>query len=119
MMGMSTANATTYEAPFIPQLNVILSQCYNLENNVREYGSVALLTAMPSVASLADALTYQDEVIRNVLVWGVAQLMALSDDDTVKAGFFGMRYAEEFNKASKFIPSPVTDFYGISEEGDS
>jgi hypothetical protein len=119
MMGMNADNASTYAGPFLQQLNMILAQTFKLENNVRLYNELALLTTIPRVTATTDTLTYQDELLFNVVPWGVAQLMSLSDDDTIKAGFFGMRYSDEANRASRFIRSDITDYYSTQEEEEA
>lgn len=116
MMGLTSTNASTYLETFIPQVNIILAQCFELENNVRTKNSLTKLTAIPEVTTLTDILTYQDRVLRKVLPWGLAQLLALSDDDTMKAGFFGLRYSDEYNRASYAIETEVTNFYEIAED---
>jgi hypothetical protein len=116
MMGMDSSNATTYEGPFIPQLNVILAQTFMLENNVRTKKALDLLTAYPTMDGMTNDLTYQDELLLRVVPWGVAQLMSLTDDDYVKAGFYGARFADEYNRASQLIATVVTDYYGSNEE---
>jgi hypothetical protein len=119
MMGMNADNASTYAGPFLQQLNMILAQTFKLENNVRLYNELALLTTIPRVTATTDTLTYQDELLFNVVPWGVAQLMSLSDDDTIKAGFFGMRYSDEANRASRFIRGDITDYYSTQEEEEA
>lgn len=112
IMGLIEANATTYEATLVPQVNTILGQLFDLENNVRKSKDIELLNEIPSVSDKTDTLLYQDEVLKRVASWGLAQLFALTDDDTIKAGFFGARYAEESYNVSKIIHTDVIDVYG-------
>jgi len=112
IMGVTPANATSYTDTIIPQINTILANTFSLENNNREYAGLVELTVIPTVAALSDNLTYQDNVLRNVVVYGLAQLLSLSDDDTIKAGCYETRYGENYAKARKTIAEDQTDYYG-------
>lgn len=113
VMGIPSANATSYVDTIIPQINMILAQTFNLENNNRAYIGTAVLATIPSITALSETLTYQDNVLRNVVVWGLAQLLALSDDDTIKSGFFESRYADNYRLESKFIASDIINYYDL------
>ena len=116
IMGVTPANATSYIETVLPQVNTLLAQTFNLENNNREYIGTTILTSIPTVSSLSDTLTYQENIVRKVLVWGLAQLLALSDDDVVKAGFFENRFADAMQLENKFITSDITDYYAVESE---
>lgn len=121
VMGIQPENALSYTPTVIPQINMILAQTYNLENNNRKFYNltaetpIAELTSIPEVTALSDTLTYQDNVLRKVVVWGLAQLLALSDKDTVLAGFYETRYADAQRTESKFINMDVEDYFGTEE----
>lgn len=116
VMGITPANATSYSDVVVGQINAILAQTFSLENNNRQFAGLTELTTIPTVSALSDTLTYQDNVLRNVVTWGLAQLLALSDDDTIKAGFFETRYADGYAKERKLIVTDPTDYY--STEGE-
>jgi len=116
IIGVTANNATSYLGTLIPQVNTILAQTFELENNNREYLGLELLTEIPEVTSVTDILTYQDNVLRKVVVWGLAQLFALSDDDVVKAGFFENRFADYMKLESKFIETDITDYYSLESD---
>lgn len=116
IIGVTSNNATSYLGTLVPQVNTILAQTFELENNNREYLGLELLTEIPEVTSVSDTLTYQDNVLRKVVVWGLAQLFALSDDDVVKAGFFENRFADYMKLESKFIETDITDYYSLESD---
>lgn len=116
IIGVTANNATSYLGTLVPQVNTILAQTFELENNNREYLGLELLTEIPEVTSVTDILTYQDNVLRKVVVWGLAQLFALSDDDVVKAGFFENRFADYMKLESKFIKTDITDYYSLESD---
>lgn len=123
IMGITTANATSYTDTILPQINLILAQNFELENNNRRFLNLGyvdpiypILTTIPFVTALSETLTYQPNVLRNVVSFGVAQLLALSDDDTVRAGFFESRYVDGQRLESKFIPSDIIDYFSTGDE---
>lgn len=116
MLGLTTENATTYKTTLYPQLNMVLADCFKLENNLREDRGIALLTTIPTITADADILTYQDDLQKQVLPYGLARLLVLSDDDTVRAGFFGSQYVEAQALLSVGISDDVTDYYSQEEE---
>ena len=116
IMGVTPANATSYTDTIIPQINTILANTFSLENNNRQFAGLTELTVIPTVSALSETLTYQDNVLRNVVAFGLAQLLSLSDDDTIKAGFFETRYADGYAKERKFIATDPTDYYGEADE---
>ena len=111
IMGITQNNALNYQDTVLFQLNTVLSQTFNLENNNREFLGIAKLTTIPTVSLLSDTLTYQDNVLRNVVVFGLAQLMSLSDDDVVKANFFENRYVDGMGTERKVLSVPITDYF--------
>lgn len=116
IMGITPSNAGSYVDTIIPQINTILAQTFKLENNNREFLGLTKLSSSQVITSLSNTLTYQDSVLRNVVVWGIAQLLSLSDDDVVKAGFFENRYADGMKLEAKYIPSDITDYYSVGTE---
>lgn len=115
-------NATSYEAAIIPQINAILAKTFKLENNNREYKNLTLetplpiLTTVPVIDSLTDTIDYQENVLYNVVAYGIARFMALSDKDTTSAGFYETAFADGMNSESKLIPSEIEDFFDTGDE---
>lgn len=114
-MGVTPSNATSYNDTIIPQINTILADTFTLENNVRVSLGLTPLTSIPEVTALSQTLTYQDSILKNCVAWGVCQLLALSDDDTIKSGFFESRYQLGKNKERKFNSSDIKDYFGGEE----
>ena len=116
IMGQVPSNAQTYLDVFIPNLNAVLAQSFKLENNNREYYDLTILPIIPKVKTLSDELTYQDNILYNVVAWGIAQQLALSDDDVVKTGFYSQQYAEGFLNEAKMIKEDIIDYYALESE---
>ena len=115
-MGLTTDNAATYASTLLPQVRTILARLYDLENTIREAKGIAVLTAYPVPTLTTDVLTYQEEVLVRCATFGLAQLFALSDDDTIRAGFFGSVFAEEYKNLNRVIASAVEDVYTTLED---
>ena len=112
IIGISSNNAGTYTETALPMINTVLMQTFDLENHIRKYLELTPLTTVPVHTNLNETLTYQDRILRNVAVYGLAQLLVLSDDDVIRANFFGNLYAQGFNNENKFIPEDAIDVYG-------
>lgn len=111
LMGLTSTEAQISESIYFSNLNIILSQTFGLENVNREYKELDVLTTPQVVSALSDVLTYQDNVLKNVVVFGVAQLLAMNDDDYDKSGFFEQRYADGMNREDKTVSSDIIDYY--------
>lgn len=118
LMGITQNNALNYGDTILFQMNTILSQTFKLENNNREFLGLTKLSSIPTVSSLSDTLTYQDNVLRNVVVFGLAQLMSLSDDDVLKANFFEGRFIDAMKEESKAIRTDVEDYFSPEEDDE-
>lgn len=112
IIGISSNNAGTYSETALPMINTILMQTHNLENHVRRFHGLLPLTTIPTVVALTDVILYQERVLRNVAVYGLAQLLVLSDDDVIRANFFGNLYSQGFSNENKFITEDIIDVYG-------
>ena len=112
IIGIASNNAGTYTETALPMINTVLMQTFDLENHIRKHLELTPLTTVPVHTSLNETLTYQDRILRNVAVHGIAQLLVLSDDDVIRANFFGNLYAQGFNNENKFIPEDAIDVYG-------
>jgi len=114
MMGISAENATTYSGTYLQQANVILADCFTVENTNRLYKDLAVLTAIPTVATLATAIDYQENMLQ-VMAYGVAMYLCLSDDETIKTQFFNVQYEEAKAKARKMNPTTLIDYYSAED----
>lgn len=111
IMGITPANATSYSDVIIPQMNTILAETYTLENNVRDHLGLSLLTTIPTVSALTDTLTYQDDVLRNVVSYGLAQLLSVSDDEYARANYFGDKYETGRRMVKKVVEVKIADLF--------
>ena len=115
MLGLNASNASTYLETLIGQVNTLLADCYNLENNNRRALGLTELTTIPTVAVIGDTIPYQDSIVRKVMIWGLAQMFAIIDDEMNRATYYGIRFADGLRGESKAIPTDIEDYYGTEE----
>lgn len=109
-MGISPSNATSYSDTIITQINGVLAETFTLENNVREYKAITVLTAIPQITLLSETLTYQDDVLKNVVSWALCQQLAVSDSEFALANYFGDKYEAGKRMTKKLIATEIVDF---------
>lgn len=110
MMGIGADNASTYQATAVEQINSILFELFNLECNNREYFDETIPTAPQVITTLTDALTYRDNVL-NVAKYGLAQIIALVDQEMALASYYSSRYVDLETAEGKAIMTEVLDHY--------
>lgn len=114
--GISANNAQNYLTTYIHQLNATLAETFKLENNNRLFKAVAVLDAIPYLTALTDIVPYQDNIVRNVLPYGILTHLQLSDDDVIKTGYYQSRYIDNARIESKMIEQDIEDVYGVSDD---
>ena len=98
VMGEQKSNSSSYNEIFFPIMNTILSECMENENALRQRDGMDLLTEAPYLKTMEDAVPYHTELIRNVLPYGIGMLLAMADEENVKATFCSSKYDEQRNK---------------------
>lgn len=111
LMGNTIAQSADTQDYFLNCTNAILQETLPYENAYRISKGQTELTQAKTLSSLADDMTYHDEVIKNIVLWGVATLIALADDDTIKAGFFDSKYQYNRNSYSIANYEDIKDIY--------
>jgi hypothetical protein len=56
----------------VPYLNILLQECLNVENDLRERDKMELLPAAPVITSTEDEVPYHDDLCRVALPYGLA-----------------------------------------------
>lgn len=114
--GVEANNAQNFLPTYLPQLNIVLAETFNLENNNRLYKGLSVLDAIPFMTALTDTIPYQDNIVRNVLPFGVLTYLQLADDEVLKTGFYQSRYADNLRLEGKLIRVDIEDYYGGTDE---
>ena len=79
-------------------MNTILSECMENENTLRQRDGMDLLTEAPYLSAMDDKIPYHAELVRNVLPYGIGMLLAMADEENIKATFCSSKYDEHRNK---------------------
>lgn len=111
LMNDQKANSSSYSEFILPVVNTILSECLVQENNLRLLNSQEVLTEAPVMVNFSDVIPYHDELVRNVLPYGVGMFLFLGDDENVKATFFSTKYDENKSKYSPAVYVEVEAMY--------
>lgn len=111
LMNDQKANSGSYQEFIIPITNTILSECLVQENNLRLLNGAEVLTEAPVMSAFTDVIPYHEELIRNVLPYGLGMFLFLGDDENVKATFFSTKYDENKNKYSPAVYVEVEAVY--------
>lgn len=114
--GVESSNAQNFLPTYLPQLNIVLAETFKLENNNRLHKGLSVLTTIPFMTALTDTIPYQDNVVRNVLPFGILTYLQLADDEVVKTGFYQSRYADNLRLEGKLIQVDIEDYYGGTDE---
>lgn len=111
LLGQPAENGSDYTNIYFSNLNAILGQTFKLENNNRQALGLTLLTTIPTVTSLSQELTYQPNVLMNVVGYGVAQKFAIFDEDDFNIGYNSQQYVDGLTTENKGIQQPILDYY--------
>lgn len=111
LMNDQKANSSSYSEFILPVVNTILSECLVQENNLRLLNSQEVLTEAPVMVNFSDVIPYHDELVRNVLPYGVGMFLFLGDDENVKATFFSTKYDENKSRYSPAVYVEVEAVY--------
>lgn len=111
LMNDQKSNASGYTEYFLPILNTVLSECLPQENALRYQEGGEELSQAPHLESMDEKIPYHEEIVRNILPYGVGMFLFLGDDENVKATFFSSKYEENKTKYSAAIYVETEDLY--------
>ena len=99
-----------YDNYYMDNINVLLSENFDLNNHVREFRGKEPLLICPVVTSKEDELPYEDTVCREVLPYGLAAAFFI-DDDLSKFSIFNTKYTNAKITVTKYIPRKIKDVF--------
>jgi hypothetical protein len=103
--------STDYKRNYLPILNTILSECLSRENSLRYRDGMEELTEAPNIQGMEETVPYHEELVRNVLPYGVGMFFFLGDDELERATFFSTKYDENKDKYTPAVYVEVVDVY--------
>ena len=100
-----------YDNYYIPWINVLLSENFNLNNHLREKHDKDPLDKVPTVANDTDVIKYETEMCYEILPYGLAAKFFI-DDDLSKYDIFNTDYENRQSKYMWGLEVSVEDVYG-------
>lgn len=104
-----------YDNYYIPWINVLLSENFDLNNSILLQEGEEALDEIPSVSADDDELPYEDIINRNVLPYGLAAKFFI-DDDLSKYDIFNTDYQNAQMRYMRGNMVSLTNVY--DDEGD-
>ena len=102
-----------YDNYYIPWINVLLSENFDINNFLLTAIGETPLDDSPSVSADTDELPYEDRINREVLPYGLAAKFFI-DDDLSKYDIFNTDYQNARMKYMKGRAVAMTDVYGVT-----
>ncbi len=111
LMNDQKSNSSGYSEYFLPILNTVLSECLPHENTLRYRDGMEELSQAPYIESMSKEIPYHEEMVRNILPYGIGMFLFLGDDENVKATFFSSKYEENKTRYTAAIYVETEDAY--------
>lgn len=115
VMSENKSNSSGYSEFFVGMTNQVMAELFPMENSYRQSLGLDGLKEVPVITKMEDVIPYQDNIVRNVMVWGIATLLALGDEENMKAGFYDNKYQTNRNQFNRANYVPIDDVYGGGE----
>lgn len=100
-----------YDGYYKPYINILLSENFSLNNNLRINEGKEPLTDIPLIELDSDEIPYEPVVCREILPNGLAMYFFI-DDDLSKFNVFNTNYINAQTKYMKGVDTSVSDVYG-------
>lgn len=100
-----------YDGYYKPYINILLSENFGLNNNLRINEGKEPLKDIPLIELDSDEIPYEPVVCREILPNGLAMYFFI-DDDLSKFNVFNTNYINAQTKYMKGVDTSVSDVYG-------
>lgn len=110
LMFGTAADSAEYEPYFLNILNIILSECYAINNALRVCKGQEAMTQMPLIEDLGEAVPFEDELVRIAVPYGCAGYIYTDDDKSV-ASDYKNKYEYEKSRAFSAAYEEIDDVY--------
>ena len=104
-------SSTDYDTYYIPWINVLLSENFDIENSLLIAEGEDALERIPTVKEATDKLPYHDRVNREILAYGLAAHFFI-DDDLSKYDIFYRNYQNARMAYMRGNEEDLEDVYG-------
>lgn len=103
-----------YDNYYIPWINSLLSENFDLNNKLREKHDKDPYETFPTVSKDTDEIPFEREMCYEVLPYGLAKNFFI-DDDTSKFDIFNVMYQNAQQKYMWGTEEDVVDVYSTSD----
>ena len=107
-------NSVDFDDNYIPYINVLLSENFDLNNSIRRRKHYAPLTKRPRIVLKTDKIPYEEEMLYEILPYGLAKNLFI-DDDHEDTNIFDTMYFNSRQRYMKCAYEPYVDVYGVIE----
>ena len=104
-------NSVDFDENYIPWLNIVLSECFDINNSIRVAKGYSPLLRRPMLQEGTDSIPYEEEMINEVIPLGLAKYLFI-DDDHEDVNIFDTQYMNAQQRYMKYIEVPFKDVYG-------
>lgn len=112
-MMFEKSTSRDYDNYYIPWINVLLSENFDINNSLLRSIGEEPLDEIPSVSIDTDVLPYEDRVCREILPYGLAAHFFI-DDDLSKYDIFNTKYENARMAYMKGRTVAMTDVYEVT-----
>ena len=107
-------NSVDFDDNYIPYINILLSENFDLNNSIRRRKGYAPLVKRPRVTLKTDTIPYEEEMLYEILPYGLAKNLFI-DDDHEDVNIFDTMYFNSRQRYMKASYVPYEDVYGVIE----
>lgn len=112
-MMFEKSTSRDYDNYYIPWINVLLSENFDINNSLLRAIGEEPLDDIPTVSLDTDVLPYEDRICREVLPYGLAAHFFI-DDDLSKYDIFNTKYENARMAYMKGRTVSLTDVYEVT-----
>ena len=112
-MMFEKSTSRDYDNYYIPWINVLLSENFDINNSLLRAIGEEPLDDIPTVSLDTDVLPYEDRICREILPYGLAAHFFI-DDDLSKYDIFNTKYENARMAYMKGRTVAMTDVYEVT-----
>ena len=107
-------DTTSYEASALPKINLVLAECFDLNNRRREYAEKEPLTDIPVITSVDDNITYETDLLYRVLPLGLICRLFVGEDNIPVLSMYKQEYEYAIRTSDRY---PAVSTYALEIGG--
>ena len=96
-------NDEDVKALSVPYINMVLAETFDVNNRMREYAGKEPMESIPEIASLDEAIQYEDKLVKLALPYGLASKLYFDEDDNPRLTMFLQEYADRVDQCDRWV----------------